>query len=364
MELLKTWRGGESLESIVDRLFLRRVDHPDGRTILNYDQYFSPKFDPIVRECRGLVVDRNTMTVVARAFPRFFNLGEVPAEDAVFDWSTATVSEKVDGSLMLLYHRNGVWQVNTRGSFADGKIDESGRTWDSEFFKVLSRSDLWWYSLNESYTYCFEFCSPWNQVVAYHPEPRLYLLSAFNVVDGAEMQVDARHVAEYLQVRSPKVYGFGSGKEVVDFLKSEDVPATFEGFVVRDGSGRRVKVKNARYVALHSLHSNGNIYLVKTLVPMILAGETAEVEAYFPELTKRIEDVKARLDAAASEMMTVWQKAQSAESQREFAAVALQSPLSGILFTARKTGRDPIDVFRESAGSILRVVFKEKEVVA
>lgn len=84
----------ESLDSIVDRLSLVRVDHPDGRTILNYSQIDSPKYDPIVRECRGLVIDRNTNEVVARAFDRFYNYGEYIEGDKKFDWSSATVQEK------------------------------------------------------------------------------------------------------------------------------------------------------------------------------------------------------------------------------------------------------------------------------
>lgn len=44
--------------------------------ILNYDQLDSPKTHPIVRECRGLVLEMETWKVVARAFERFFNLGE------------------------------------------------------------------------------------------------------------------------------------------------------------------------------------------------------------------------------------------------------------------------------------------------
>lgn len=51
-------------------------DEEGKRVILNYDQIESPKFDPIVKECRGLCLEIGTWNILARGFFRFFNIGE------------------------------------------------------------------------------------------------------------------------------------------------------------------------------------------------------------------------------------------------------------------------------------------------
>ena len=72
-----------TLETLHETYGIRHNVHEDGRVILNYSQIdsYDVRFEPIVRECRGLVLDsNNNWALVARAFSRFFNLGEEPEE--------------------------------------------------------------------------------------------------------------------------------------------------------------------------------------------------------------------------------------------------------------------------------------------
>lgn len=69
---------GGNLELLEEQLGIKSNCHEDGRVILNYDQINSPKNNDLVRECRGLVLDKNNnWELVARSFSRFFNLGEI-----------------------------------------------------------------------------------------------------------------------------------------------------------------------------------------------------------------------------------------------------------------------------------------------
>lgn len=77
--------------------------------ILNYG-IDSPKFDPLVQDCRGLVLDDN-FNLVARAFSRFFNWGEI--QNPQFNFNKFNIHEKIDGSLILLYFFDGNWYANT-----------------------------------------------------------------------------------------------------------------------------------------------------------------------------------------------------------------------------------------------------------
>jgi hypothetical protein len=72
---------GKSWANLTDELGIKVVFHPSLPLVtVNYDQIESPKTHPIVRECRGLVLHRQTFDLVARSFPRFFNWGEVADE--------------------------------------------------------------------------------------------------------------------------------------------------------------------------------------------------------------------------------------------------------------------------------------------
>lgn len=91
----------------------------DKRVILNYCQIDSYKhrFKPIVRECRGLVLNSESFSVIAKGFNRFFNIGENPG-DSVFNWNKFETYEKVDGCLQ--YHTSlKLWGG---GSISIGKI--------------------------------------------------------------------------------------------------------------------------------------------------------------------------------------------------------------------------------------------------
>src|SRR5262249_28873582 len=101
-------RGGGTLQDLAARFAVKAVRsarNPD-LVLLEYSQLDSPFAEPIVRECRGLILDEaRDWAVVSRSFDKFFNHGEPLA--ASIDWATATVQEKLDGSLCVAYHHGG-----------------------------------------------------------------------------------------------------------------------------------------------------------------------------------------------------------------------------------------------------------------
>jgi tRNA splicing ligase len=92
--------------------------YDEGLIVLNYDQINSPKSDPVVIECRGLILYSDNFEVAARAFDRFFNYGEVPELTKSISFSDCHVYEKADGSLIKIYwcRTTGRWEISTRGT--------------------------------------------------------------------------------------------------------------------------------------------------------------------------------------------------------------------------------------------------------
>lgn len=343
------------LESLRTEYSIRTSAHTDGRIILNYDQIESPKYSPIVQECRGLVLDSRDWSLVARSFPRFFNLGEDRASDNKFDWSSCHAMEKVDGSLALVYFHNGQWYVNTRGSFADGEVNGYGFSWRQLFERAAGPNVF--EKLDPAYTYVCELCSKYNKVVRHYPEPTVFLLTAFKGPDEAPFSFCLPYYDSGV-FSAPVVYQLNSPDAVlalIDQLSPDD--QTWEGIVVRDGNGNRLKIKSKSYLRLHRLSNNGNVGNDKALVDIILANELDEVLTYWPELIDTVKELEGKIYGLAEAMDFVYSTIKDIENQKEFALTIQSVPYRGVLFQARKTGVNPSEVFlKMTAEKVLELI--------
>lgn len=345
--LVQTYLRDKGLPALVDEFAIKVREHDTlPLVILNYDQIESrPKSHPIVRECRGLVMEMGSWNVVARSFRRFFNWGEMVEEMDDFNFSSFRVDEKVDGSLALLYHYDGEWRFNTRGSFGDGEVERSGITWREIALQATKRQTIndIGIGLNSEYTYVFELVSPYNQVVRYYDACELYLLSAFHNQTGEEM-LDSGLNSAALAVgcHRPIRYPFRSIDEIINALRIwEKEDPTFEGVVMADDNGVRYKIKNPAYLSLHKMRGEGeNLYNPKHQLPIILAGELDEVLTYFGNPKLRFEDsilLNANLvDTAYHEVERLWIQNWRKTDQKEFALAVKDTRLSSVLFQLKK----------------------------
>lgn len=165
----------------------RHTSHPN-LVLYKYDQIASPFAEPIVRECRGIVLDESDgWRVVCRAFDKFFNHGEGHA--APIDWATARVQEKLDGSLATLYRHQGAWHVATTGTpDAVGEVNGFGVTFADYFWRTFNDAGglLPTGPMAEDVCFSFELMGPINRIVVQHPEPWMRLLSVRDRVTGEQ----------------------------------------------------------------------------------------------------------------------------------------------------------------------------------
>lgn len=305
--------------------------------ILTYDALEAHKakmsWHPIVRECRSLVIELGTWEVISKSFTRFPNLGEY--DDGQFNWSNYRIEEKVDGSLINLYCYNG-WKIRTSSSFGEGIIMPGlPHTWSSLFWDLFPKEIV--PDLNPNVTYTFELCSPYNVVVKRHDRPHLKFLSSFNNKSFAENSLSYNCViADVLNIPRPTLYPFSSIEEGLKWLETQ--PANFEGFVLVDDRGHRIKVKNAAYLALHRLKNNGTGFLPRNLVPLILTKpeEKSEILTYFPEIKKEWERCENYINSTIKSADIVLNDLKTL-NKKEFAlAIAHHEyALKSILFTCR-----------------------------
>jgi hypothetical protein len=336
---------------------IKMTESSDDRVILNYHQIDSDhvKYEEIVRECRGLVLNKQDWSLVARSFKRFYNLGE-SKEQNKFQWEHCFANEKVDGSLILLYHWDGKWRVNTKGGFGDNQVMDSPFTFSNLVDLALGQN--WFNKLDPELTYVGEICSPYNKVVRHYSTPCFYLLTTFN----GEMEhtpVCTEDIAKTLGLNIPETFSFNDVADVQGFLTERAAnDPTYEGVVLRDQNNRRIKCKSDSYVYLHRLHNNGNITSVKSILHFVLKGEEAEILNYFPELEPHVKVVKDAIRPVVDRMMWLWNVYKSEQDQKTFALAIKDHSLASVLFEARKRRMSPLDVLPECEDLVYNKLFK------
>lgn len=246
--------------------------------VLNYSQINSPKFHPIVRECRGLITDLN-YNIVSRPFDRFFNYGEI---DYKFNNSSFyRFYDKIDGTLIKIYYYNSSWRVSTRSNpYADQPASPSCQspTFKELVFGVLPIQDCE-KLLDKSYTYLFELTSRYNKIVIdYGDYPKLWYLISRNNNTGLYYS----HKEELLSTHCsfPNEYSFEGIDKLLLFAKS--LSNFQEGFVLYENFTPVLKIKNPNYVIAHQLRGK-SVLTLNNAIKLFVSKEHEEYLSYFPE---------------------------------------------------------------------------------
>jgi len=269
--------------------------------VLDYSQIDSPKMHPIVMECRGLILELNTWQVICYPFRRFFNYGEAQEITGTFDFKSATGIEKIDGSLISLFHYDYKWYMSTRGKINNSVlIPLSNLTFKELFYETTKRYDRFWDTIDSAYTYIFELVSPENRVVTRYSERGLYLIAMrekFSLWELSDIQI--REWSNKLRVPQPKLVNFSSIQDLMKLAKS--LQALEEGFVAVDYSKydedgisfKRVKVKNPSYVAISHLKDSAG-KSIRSIIRLVLESNESEFLSYFPEFANYVFEVQSK----------------------------------------------------------------------
>lgn len=268
-------------EILTEKPYYLKINRDNGFILFKYDQIKSDFSLDIVKESRGIILNEDTLEVVCYPFIKFFNIDE-PYADKI-DWNTSQVQEKIDGSLIKLWYKNG-WKVSTNNTINAFKCELSNNTGEHKtfggLFKSLLGEDIL-YDLNLNYTYMFELVSPYNKVVISYPEPDIYHIATRDNITGKEINCN-------IGIKKPKIYSLKTEKEIRN--AAENLPFNEEGYVVVDKDYNRVKVKSPAYVNAHRLVNNHMVNNEKVL-DLIRRNEQDEFLSYFPEYKKDFERI-------------------------------------------------------------------------
>lgn len=243
------------LDRHVEAGYVKVRQHPSlPLAIYNYAEKtaYERAWDACTSACRGLIVHEPTGTIVARPWPKFFNLGEHP-EDAFDLDAPVEVTDKQDGSLGILVH--GVQDsepfLATRGSFTSEQAEHATEVYRSRY---AGRWEPKWWA-----TYLFEIVYPGNRIVLdYGDQDDLILLGAVDTYNGQTFGPNDPQLGNWPGPRTT-VFEYATLR---DALAAE--PRTnAEGIVVRfPDTNTMLKVKQQDYIDLHRIVTGLNARVV------------------------------------------------------------------------------------------------------
>jgi hypothetical protein len=328
------------LSEVENTYKIKCIRHPkyNNLVLFKYNLVASPIKLELVIDCRGIILDAaDNWAVVSMAFRKFTTYN--PAVDTPLDWTTATVQEKVDGSLCVLYTYDGAWHVATSGvPDGSGEIEVPQgppTTFAALFWSTFAASNFTLPPPDRSMCYYLELTGPLNRVIVEHAAPRLTVLGCRRLSSLDELP--AATAAAALGAAAAAVRTF-------PLRSPEDITATFarmnpleqEGYVVVDAAWNRVKVKHPGYVALHLAGCLAGLRQPRVLADIARKMEAAEVIASFPSLEAACGAAARRHEALVAAVEADWARlAPLASDARAFALEAVRAPWAALLFHLR-----------------------------
>lgn len=314
--------------------FIRVQTHPDypNLSIANYTEkaQFDKHWNAATLNSRGLIYDSETWEVLARPFPKFFNYQE--HDPRLFSLeSEVTVTDKMDGSLGILFFYDDQPHIATRGSFASEQAQHA---------TALFRERYPDFKPGEGYTALFEIIYPENRIVLnYKGMDDLVLLGS--VYNQTGISFGPKYVATRgWKGPKTKVFKYSTFREALEAKPRKNA----EGLVVTfTDSKRMVKLKQEDYVILHKTITGLN---ERTVWEALGEGKTIEdICALLPdEFHQWVSDIahwlwgEQDVEVLSAQSRFAYMVKRLHEEypdgwgRKEFAALAMEHPRASLLF--------------------------------
>lgn len=314
--------------------FIRRQYHPTyPLAILNYTEHaqYKREWNDVTRASRGLIYNTDTLEVVARPFPKFFNHSEDHHPAFNLD-EPVTVTDKLDGSLGIVYVWDGRLHVATRGSFTSDQAVTATRI-------LRDRYPYW--APPAGVTALFEIIYPGNRIVLdYGHTEDLILLGGVTIATGETLTP--------WDVEWP-----GTGARIFPFNTFAEALAApprrnAEGYVVHfRESDVRIKIKQDDYVALHKIVTGWNERTVWEMLASgqdyasLLAGVPDEFHAWAMGVAETLSDqFEANVAGAHALHNALLNTLPESFERRDYAIKAAKYPLNRAALFQLLDGKD------------------------
>jgi RNA ligase len=277
-------------------------------------------WDEITLQARGLITTADG-TIIGKSFNKFFNAEE---HQEPLPLEPFTVTEKMDGSLIIATTYQNALIVATRGSFAS---EQAGKARE-----IIQKRYSTFHFLPD-FTYLFEVIYPQNRIVVdYGVMEDLVLLAMIHTETGAECDLQSPLLKNAWPFPLVKHYD-----GITDFTELKALEqANHEGFVIRFESGLRVKIKIAEYVRLHRLLTQCT---ARTIWELLKTGQSFdafldrvpdEFYAWVKQIREGLEGQYRSIEASCKLMV---EQVKDLPTRKEQAAIVTKHAYRSIVFS-------------------------------
>jgi len=351
------------------------ISKDTGKEYMHFDYGVKAlKDDVLTKECRGIVLEKDTFDIARYGFYRFMNFGEGGCDFTNMNERDFECEEKVDGSIIILSYFDGRWVAGTRGRvFPDAKLP-NGKNFEEMFWSLVDDCpfgiSIYDY-LNKKNCYTFELCSLENRIVVPYKKPQLVLLNVRDKFNDwkefSSKELDDIYTYFTEVVTRPKIFKFNTILDCIE--KSKELSGFEEGFVIKKWNEKeqrfyRAKIKGRAYLDLHHVVTSLSL---RNLTRLALFDERETLES-FPEFLEDYDIIKKEINDFHNKIWGEYEIAfnktktiiDEREKKKSF-ALALKkcdifSSISGICFTLYKDKEKNImEVMRDMYSSKSRI---------
>lgn len=267
------------IEKYVDDGYVQKQSHPTLDLIIyTYSRktQFDYHWDDVTTNTRGVIFNSKG-DLIARPYPKFFNLSELKNKNIIPDLPY-TIIEKMDGSLGIIFFYNNEWILATKGSFESEQAIKGNQ--------LLKQKDL--SKLNKDYTYLVEIISEESFICVKYDYEDLVLHGIIETKTGEEYDVltsDLEDVFKY-----PRFFDYNLPiNELFDTIETN-----MEGYVIKYQNNFRLKIKSDEYILIHRIKNNItpkriiNAYIEESDFESIILDLEEEYYDYYKKINNKL----------------------------------------------------------------------------
>jgi RNA ligase len=302
----------------------------------------------ILKECRGLIFDSETGSIISRPYHKFFNVGE--RKDTQLSQIDLNLShiilEKLDGSMIRPIPTKEGFRLGTKSGITDVSMNAEIFISDKSEY-----SDLILSMLDAGMTPIFEWCSRKNRIVIDYPQDQLILTAIRNTTIGNYLPYwNLIEISQYYNVPLVRSISseFNNIQDIVNQVRKWD---DGEGVIVRFLNGHMVKIKAEEYVLRHKskncIDQEKNVIeiiindSVDDLIPLLSSEDSNKIRKFEKLFWKSVDDI-------SSEMLNIYNAGNIMyPDKKDFAVEFVQKkilPIHAPIMYEIKSGKEPKSV--------------------
>lgn len=224
--------------------------------MVTYDKNNSNLHDPVVKQCRGIILEKESNKIICYTFNKGNN---IEANDNIdnntlkildqLDWKSTKVELSIDGTQIRLFYYQNEWRYATTRC-----IDAKKARWFTcnNFYDLFKDADyvINYNKLDKNCCYSFVLCHPKNRIVVKYNKPKLVHVLTRNLITFDEIDTN-------IGVEKPRRFKkFNSYNDIIsDAINNNNLD---EGYMLCDNKRFRVKIKNKTYCKIKELRGNTN----------------------------------------------------------------------------------------------------------